>query len=80
LWLIERRLAQLPGVRRVAINFGVRRARVAWDDQVSKLSDILRAVTQLGYGVQPYDSARSEDGLRRERRSMLRHSSCPASE
>ena len=71
-WLIERRLAQLPGVRRVAINFGVRRARVAWDDQVSKLSDILRAVTQLGYGVQPYDSARSEDGLRRERRSMLR--------
>lgn len=71
-WLIERRLAQLAGVRRVEINHAARRARVTWDDNVTKLSDILHAVTRLGYGAQPYDSARLEDALRLERRSMLR--------
>jgi Cu2+-exporting ATPase len=44
---------------------------VRWDARLAKLSDIMVAVTALGYGAQPYDSARSDDLLRRERRILL---------
>ncbi|HEX2830453.1 MAG TPA: heavy metal translocating P-type ATPase [Burkholderiales bacterium] len=70
-WLIERRLAKVHGVVSVAINYAARRARVAYDGRTT-LSAILRAIAGLGYGVQPYDAARSEEALHRERRTMLR--------
>ena len=70
-WLIEQRLARLEGVHEAAVNYATRRARVRWDGRRIALSEILRAVAALGYGAQPYDSARSDDALKRERRSML---------
>ena len=70
-WLIEQRLARLPGVHAVRINYGTRRARVSWDDRVATLSRILATVAALGYTAQPYDPARAEQGLRAERASLL---------
>jgi Cu2+-exporting ATPase len=70
-WLIEQRLARLPGVLEAGINYATRRARVRWDRRAAQLSAILRAIAELGYGAQPYDAARSEDALKRERRTML---------
>lgn len=70
-WLIERRLMSMPGVLGVSINYGARRARVRWCDAEVRLSKILGAVGELGYGAEPYDAARSEDRLRTERRGML---------
>lgn len=70
-WLIEQRLAALEGVRGVEINYGARRARVRWDERRSRLSTILRAVADLGYGAQAYDGARSDTALRTERRNLL---------
>ena len=70
-WLIEQRLARLPGVRAVALNYATRRARIRWDTQVTALSTILRAVADLGYNAHPYDSGRAEERLRRERSVLL---------
>lgn len=70
-WLIERRLAQLAGVRGVTINYAARRARVRWDAERIRLSAILRAIRALGFEARPYDAARSEAALRIERKSML---------
>ncbi len=70
-WLIENRLAALPGVSGVELNYATRRVRVRWDTHRTRLSDIMAAVSALGYGAQPYDSARSDDMLRRERRVLL---------
>ncbi len=70
-WLIENRLASLPGVSGVELNYATRRVRVRWDTHRARLSDIMAAVSALGYGAQPYDSARSDDMLRRERRVLL---------
>jgi Cu2+-exporting ATPase len=70
-WLIEQRLARLEGVRGVAINYATRRARVRWDARLARLSDILQAVADLGYGAQPYDRARSDIARQREHRAML---------
>ena len=70
-WLIEQRLAALDGVRGVEINYATRRARVRWDQRRTRLSAVLSAVADLGYGAQPYDSARSDLVQRRERRTLL---------
>lgn len=70
-WLIESRVARLPGITGAAVNYATRRARIGWDDRQTSLSAILRAIRELGYGAEPYDGARSDDQLKRERRAML---------
>jgi len=70
-WLIEQRVARLPGVRAITVNYAARRARIRWDSRETQLSAILAAIDALGYSAQPYDGARADDGLRRERRNLL---------
>lgn len=70
-WLIEQRLRKLPGVAAVVLNYAMRRARVTWDERRVRLSAILRAIAEIGYRAQPYDSAHVEEAQHRERRQML---------
>jgi Cu2+-exporting ATPase len=70
-WLIEQRLSAVAGVLGVSVNYSARRARVRWDSGETQLSAILAAINALGYTAHPYDSARSDDMLRRERRGLL---------
>jgi len=73
LWLNERHLRSLPGVIDVHIDDTTQRARVRWDPQVIRLSEILRAITDIGYIAHPYDATRSEQLNRlRRRRSTER--------
>jgi Cu2+-exporting ATPase len=69
LWLNERHLRSLPGVIDVHIDDTTQRARVRWDPQIIRLSEILRAITDIGYIAHPYDATRSEqlNKLRRRR-------------
>ena len=71
IWLNEQHVARLPGVRAVEINFATRRARVRWDENQIKLSDILMAIAAIGYHAYPYDAAKSEELANKERRSAL---------
>ena len=70
-WLIERRVRQVPGVSEVRVNYATRRARVVWREGAARLSAILAAVAEIGYSAQPYDAAQSDAALARERRSLL---------
>jgi len=70
-WLIERRLAAIPGVLNAAVNYATGRARVRWDGRRVQLSGILQAVADVGYRAYPFDAARSESLERRERRTQL---------
>ena len=73
LWLNERHLRSLPGVIDVHIDDTTQRARVRWDPQTIRLSEILRAITDIGYIAHPYDATRSEQLNRlRRRRSTER--------
>ncbi len=69
LWLNERHLRSLPGVLEVHIDDTTQRARVRWDPQLIRLSEILRAITDIGYIAHPFDATRSEqiNRLRRQR-------------
>jgi Cu2+-exporting ATPase len=70
-WLIENRIGALRGVVAIDINYATRRARVAWDCERTELSSILNAIGAIGYRAHPYDAARSDDLLRRERKAAL---------
>jgi Cu2+-exporting ATPase len=72
-WLNERHIARLPGVLTVQINYTTHRARVRWDESRIHLSDILRAVSDIGYLAHPYDPGRSQQLLEKERKQQLRY-------
>jgi Cu2+-exporting ATPase len=71
-WLNERHLSQLPGVISVDINYATRRARVRWDATRLKLSDILRAIQEIGYVAHPFDASKQEEIFRKERNSAIK--------
>jgi P-type Cu2+ transporter len=71
-WLNERRIAALPGVLEVQVNYATHRARVRWDDNRIHLSQIISAIATIGYRAQPYDPRRQEQVLARARHDQLR--------
>ncbi|MDH5632220.1 MAG: heavy metal translocating P-type ATPase [Gammaproteobacteria bacterium] len=70
-WLSEHHVAKLPGVLSMHINYATRRARVRWDNERIKLSEILSAISHIGYRAHPYDPNRQQALLEKERRSYL---------
>ena len=71
-WLNERHLAHVPGVLEVHINYATHRARVRWDERRVHLSDILQAVSRIGYLAHPFDPGRYQQQLENDRRRLLR--------
>ena len=59
LWLNEKHLRQLPGVLDVNIDDLSYRARVRWNPGITKLSEILKAITYIGYKAYPFDAENS---------------------
>lgn len=72
IWLNEQHLRRLTGVIEVQMNYSTQRARVRWDDSQIHLSDILQAISQIGYLAHPYDPARQQEILEREKKQQLR--------
>jgi P-type Cu2+ transporter len=70
-WLIERRVAVLPGVQEVLLNVATERLRVRWDPAVCRASDIVRALGAVGYVAYPFDAARQGAQLERTRKALL---------
>jgi Cu2+-exporting ATPase len=73
LWLNERHLRSLGGVIDVHIDDVTQRARVRWNPDKIRLSEILTAITDIGYVAHPYDASRSQAlQEQRKRRSTER--------
>jgi len=53
IWLIESRLAALPGVLDATVNFTTQRCRVRWNRDSARLSTIVTAVRAVGYDATP---------------------------
>lgn len=70
-WLNEQHVARLPGVLAVEVNYTTRRARIRWDERRVALSQILKAIADIGYRAHPFDPARQEAVAQKERRAML---------
>ncbi|MCB1792090.1 MAG: heavy metal translocating P-type ATPase [Gammaproteobacteria bacterium] len=61
LWLNEHVLRGLDGVVDVDLDYASHHAHVRWDPQRIKLSEILLAITNIGYVAHPYDPSRREE-------------------
>jgi Cu2+-exporting ATPase len=71
-WLNEKHVRSLPGVLDFSINYSNHRARLRWDNQRIRLSEILEAISAIGYHAHPFDPGRQEQLYRQERRKALR--------
>ena len=71
-WLNERHIKALPGVLEFQVNYSTHRARVRWDDSQLQLSDILKAISAIGYIAHPFDTSRQEEVYKKERKLALR--------
>ena len=75
-WLIERTLRALPGVRAASVNYASGRATVHWQAGAIGLSRILASVRSVGYRALPFDArarelARQQSGARMFRRLFI---------
>ncbi|VAW77311.1 Type cbb3 cytochrome oxidase biogenesis protein CcoI; Copper-translocating P-type ATPase [hydrothermal vent metagenome] len=71
-WLNERHVKALPGVVDFTVNYSTHRARVSWDNSRIQLSDILEAVSAIGYHAHPFDPGRQEQLYKQERTRAMR--------
>jgi Cu2+-exporting ATPase len=71
-WLIERRLRSLPGVRAADMNAATGRLQVSWAPEQCRPSTILRALREIGYAAYPFDPVRHGEQLERERKKLFR--------
>ena len=71
-WLIESRLARLPGVASAQLNVATERLYVRWRPDQCGPADILGALHAIGYSAYPYDAGRHGEGQRKSARTLGR--------
>jgi Cu2+-exporting ATPase len=71
-WLIERRMAALPGVESAVLNVATERLQVRWNTDQCRPSLIIAALRAIGYTAYPYDATRHGAQLERARKALLR--------
>ncbi|GGO69664.1 heavy metal translocating P-type ATPase [Bowmanella pacifica] len=71
-WLIEKKLAKLPGIKQIAVNVSARRALVSWYPEQLALSGILAAIENIGYHAQPFHPKQQEEQFKKTEQSYLK--------
>jgi Cu2+-exporting ATPase len=71
-WLIEKRLSQVPGLQSADLNVATEKLQVSWDARLCKPSDILRAVREVGYVAYPFDPIQHGEMLRKNARQLFK--------
>jgi Cu2+-exporting ATPase len=71
-WLIEKRLSQVPGLQFAHLNVATEKLQVSWDATQCKPSDILEAVREVGYVAHPFDPIQHGEMLRKNARQMFK--------
>ncbi|SFI35729.1 Cu2+-exporting ATPase [Collimonas sp. OK307] len=71
-WLIEQRLARLPGLQLANLNVASERLHIRWDKTQCKPSDILLALREIGYSAYPFDAVRQGERLRKSGKRLFR--------
>ncbi|WP_299196853.1 heavy metal translocating P-type ATPase [uncultured Amphritea sp.] len=71
-WLLEHHISSLDGVIVASVNLTNHRARVQWDDETIKLSEIFFAMHSIGYQGHPYHPDKEEQLLEQETKRAMR--------
>lgn len=60
-WLNEKVLHKTDGIIEASINYSNNKAKVVWDPEVVKLSQIIKTIRSIGYNAYPYDPKLQEE-------------------
>ena len=60
-WLNEKVLHQTDGILEATINYSNNKAKVVWDGDEIKLSQIIEKIRAIGYNAYPYDASLQEE-------------------
>ncbi len=71
-WMNEQHLKTLPGVVDIQANFSTRRLHARWDDNKIKLSQILKAIHEIGYKAHPFDPKQHQEIINNEKKLLLK--------
>lgn len=71
-WLIEKRLSQVPGLTAANLNVATQKLQVQWDAGQCKPSDILQAVREVGYTAYPFDPIQHGELMRKSARTLFK--------
>jgi Cu+-exporting ATPase len=75
IWLNEKVLHDTPGILDASINFTNNKAKIVWDEDTIKLSQIIDKIRSIGYNAYPYDKSEGEiKSTKKSRDYMLRMS------
>lgn len=70
-WLIETHLKKQPAVQSITINITTHRCTLIWDAQKQPLSELLAALSEIGYKPRPATDEQQQDLVRKENRMAL---------
>ncbi len=70
-WLIEKGVAQIPGVSEVRVNATDYRCRVRWNKQEVPLSRIMQRLSALGYAPEPFIESEAQNQRRKAQRASV---------
>jgi len=60
IWLNEKVLGQTDGIVEASINFTNNKAKIVWDEDTIKLSQVIDKIRSIGYNAYPYERTKSE--------------------
>jgi len=68
-WLNEKVLHKTEGVLEASINYTNNKAKIIWDPEVVKLSQLIDTIRSIGYNAYPYDPRLQEERATKTRKS-----------
>lgn len=70
-WLIEKIINQIDGVLLVRVNLTDKRIKISWQDEKTKLSEIIVKLANIGYVSTPYEESKKEIAIKSQNRKAL---------
>ncbi|MEA3289395.1 MAG: heavy metal translocating P-type ATPase [Campylobacterota bacterium] len=71
IWLNEKILHETDGIVDATINFTNYKAKIVWDEDTIKLSQIIDKIRSIGYNAYPYERSESEKKATKENRDYF---------
>ncbi len=68
IWLNEKVLHRTDGIIDADINYTNHKAKITWDSDIIKLSQIIAKIQSIGYNAYPYDATAQEDRANKTRK------------
>ena len=70
-WLNEKILYDTDGIVSADINFTNNKAKIIWDDEIIKLSEIIKRIRSIGYNAYAYDASSADKEAAKAKRDYF---------